>query len=79
MKGNEKIQKMIAEHRELEKLIPLHPTKMRKRVAKSELWSRSEMEELSKLAEALSLILGLHQPADCLMMSAASSRGGFSF
>jgi hypothetical protein len=46
-KGEEK----LAEQRELEKLLPLHPTKMRKRVAKSKLWSRSEREELSKMAE----------------------------
>jgi hypothetical protein len=43
---------MIAEHRELEKLIPLHTPKRRKGVPKSELWSRSEREELSRLAEA---------------------------
>jgi hypothetical protein len=47
-----KIEEIIAEHRELKKLIPLHPTKMRKRVARSELWSRSEREALSRLAEA---------------------------
>jgi len=46
------VKEIIAEHRELKKLIPLHPTKMRKRVAKSERWSRSEREELSRLAEA---------------------------
>ena len=75
MKVNEKIGKMIAEHRELEKLIPLHPTKMGKRVAKSELWNRSQREELSKMAE-----LGsppAHRPSDDC--SAASSWGGFSF
>ena len=51
MKATETLKRLIAEHRELEKLIPLHPTKMRKRVAKSELWCRSERQELSRLAE----------------------------
>jgi len=51
MKATETLKRLIAEHRELEKLIPLRPTKMRKRVAKSELWSRSERQELSRLAE----------------------------
>jgi hypothetical protein len=46
------VKEMAAEHQELERLIPLHPTKPRKRVAKSELWSRSDREELSRLAEA---------------------------
>jgi hypothetical protein len=46
------LKEMIAEHRELEKLIPLHTPKRRKGVPKSELWNRSEREELSKLAEA---------------------------
>ena len=45
------LKEMIAEHRELEKLIPLHKPKRRKRVAKSELWSRSKRQELSRLAE----------------------------
>ena len=46
------LKEMIAEHRELEKLIPLHTPKRRKGVPKSELWSRNEREELSRLAEA---------------------------
>jgi hypothetical protein len=46
------LKEMIAEHRELEKQIPLHTPKRRKGVPKSELWSRSEREELSKKAEA---------------------------
>jgi hypothetical protein len=51
-KWRRKVKEMIAEHRELEKLIPLHRQKRRKAVPKSELWSRSEREELSRLAEA---------------------------
>jgi hypothetical protein len=51
MKASEKVKELIAEHRELEKLIPLHRPKMKKRVAKSELWSRSDKEELSRMAE----------------------------
>ena len=47
-----KVAEIRAEHRELNKLIPLHTPKQRKHVAKSELWSRSEREELSKMAEA---------------------------
>ena len=48
----EKIKERAEEQRELERLIPLGPAKMmRKRVAKSELWSRSERQELSRLAE----------------------------
>jgi hypothetical protein len=50
-KWRKKFNEMIAEHRELEKQIPLHTPKPRKRVAKSELWSRGEREELSRLAE----------------------------
>ena len=45
------VKELIAEHRELNKLIPLHKLKPRKRVAKSELWSRSDKEELSRMAE----------------------------
>jgi hypothetical protein len=51
-KWRTKLTEMIAEHRELEKLIPLDTPKQRKRVPKSELWSRGEREELSRLAEA---------------------------
>ena len=48
----EKIKERAEEQRELEKLIPLGPTKvMRKRVAKSELWNREQREAMSKLAE----------------------------
>ena len=50
-KWRRELKEMIAEHRELEKLIPLHTPKRRKGVPKSELWSRSEREELSRLAE----------------------------
>jgi hypothetical protein len=45
------VEEMLAEHRRAKELIPLHPTKKKKRVAKSELWSRGEREELSRLAE----------------------------
>jgi hypothetical protein len=49
----EKIKERAEEQRELEKLIPLGPTKvMRKRVAKSELWNREQRQELAKLADA---------------------------
>ena len=51
-KWRRELKGMIAEHREIEKLIPLHTPKRRKGVPKSELWNRSEREELSKLAEA---------------------------
>ena len=47
----EKIKERAEEQRELERLIPLGPTKMRKRVAKSELWTREKRQELAKLAE----------------------------
>jgi hypothetical protein len=46
-KGQEK----LAEKRELEKLLPLHRAKWRRRVAKKKLWTRSEKEELAKMAE----------------------------
>jgi hypothetical protein len=55
LKGDElrrKVEKIKAEHRELNKLIPLHPIKRRKQVAKSELWNREQRQELSRLAEA---------------------------
>ena len=49
----EKIKERAKEQRELEKQIPLGPTKMmRTRVAKSKLWTRDQRQELSKLAEA---------------------------
>jgi hypothetical protein len=49
-----KIRERAEEQRELEKLIPLHRNKHRlpRRVSKSELWSREQKLELSKLAEA---------------------------
>jgi hypothetical protein len=50
----EKIKARVAEQRELEEQIPLHRNKHRlpKRVKKSELWTRDEATELSKLADA---------------------------
>jgi hypothetical protein len=51
MEVSRKVKELIAEHRELQKLIPLHKLKPSKRVAKSELWSRSDKEELSRMAE----------------------------
>jgi hypothetical protein len=51
-KWRSKVKEMVAEHRELNKLIPLDTPKPRKRLPETEQWSRSEREELSRLAEA---------------------------
>jgi hypothetical protein len=51
-KWRTKLGEMIAEHRELNKLIPLKDKpNWRKPVPKSELWTRSEREELAQIAE----------------------------
>jgi hypothetical protein len=47
-----KVEEIKADHREAKRLLPLHPTKRRKQVAKSELWNREQRQELSRLAEA---------------------------
>ena len=51
---SEKIKEWAKEQRELERLIPLHRNKHRlpKRVKKSELWTKDQAREMSKLAEA---------------------------
>ena len=51
LKTPTRVEELIAEHEELNKLIPLDQPKPKPRVAKSELWSRSERQELSRLAE----------------------------
>ncbi len=51
MEVSKKVKELIAEHRELNKQIPLHPLKRRKGVPVAEQWSRSEREELSRKAK----------------------------
>ena len=48
-----KIRAMDVERQELEKLIPLHRNKHRlpRRVKKSELWTKDQAREMSKLAD----------------------------